>query len=80
MEILEILATFIAYFVGIFGAMCVLIFLWFFIKELLRPASRTTTPDDDIQLTDSPSDINLASEINRAATELAAHKAKEKTQ
>jgi hypothetical protein len=65
------IGRFILYFVGIFGGMVVLVFLYFFARELLHPSinrgtATCSTPDDDIQLT---------SEIGRSATELAEHRA-----
>lgn len=72
-------ALFICYFVGIFGGMLVLLFIFYFLKEWLHPstgaATRSSTPDDDIVLDDV-----LTGEIGRSATELAAHQKARKGQ
>lgn len=67
---------FILYFVGIFGGMVVVAFLYFFVKELLFPSPAkgthaSTTPDNDgVRLDDG----ELDSEIGRSATQLAEHR------
>lgn len=67
----EYLALFLIYFVAISAGLVVLLFVVFFVKEWLSPTpgqgtKGTSTPDDDIQ---------LDTEIDRAATMLAEHRA-----
>lgn len=70
-------ATFVVYFIGIFGGLVVVIFLYFLVRELLHPtatrgaASSTTPDDDDVRLDDG----KLDTEIGRSATQLAEHRA-----